>query len=236
MADGFEAELLEVDRAADPPQAFCDIVAEVFPVNGAAVSTLGNLLGTETLAESDAVAARLDELQFDLGEGPCWDAVSTGSAVLHPDIGSDHTRWPSLSEALVTEGVKAIFAFPLGVGPLRFGAIDLYSTTPMILNRTQTTHANAMAATLGRQVLRRAMAAIGADEDDNVDASAFSRRVIHQASGMVLAQIDVSADDARLVIQGHAFAHGRKMMEVAQDIISGELRFSRQSGRIEVDG
>ena len=51
---------------------------------------------------------------------------------------------------------------------------------------------------------------------------------------MVLAQLDLSADDARLVIQGQAFATSRPMMEVAQDIIDGRLRFVRDGSRIEV--
>ncbi len=50
----------------------------------------------------------------------------------------------------------------------------------------------------------------------------------------MLAQIDVSADDARLVIQGQAFASSRPMMDVAQDILDGRLRFTREGSRIEV--
>ena len=53
---------------------------QVFPVTGSAVSTVGGFLGSETVAASDEYAARLDELQFDLGEGPCWDAVRSGAA------------------------------------------------------------------------------------------------------------------------------------------------------------
>jgi hypothetical protein len=51
---------------------------------------------------------------------------------------------------------------------------------------------------------------------------------------MVLAQIDVSADDARLVIQGHAFTSGKPMMDIAEEILDGRLRFTRTGNRIEV--
>ncbi len=64
-----------------------------------------------------------------------------------------------------------------------------------------------MAQVVSRHVLRRALASIGEDPEGGIGA--YSRRLIHQASGVVLAQIDVSADDARLVIQGHAFAAGQ---------------------------
>jgi AmiR/NasT family two-component response regulator len=61
----------------------------------------------------------------------------------------------------------------------------------------------------------------------------YSRRIVHQATGIVLAQLDVSADDARLVIQSHAFANDRSMMDVSRDIVDGRLDLSLDHGRIE---
>jgi ribosomal protein S4 len=57
----------------------------------------------------------------------------------------------------------------------------------------------------------------------------FSRRLIHQATGMVLAQLDISAGDARLLIEGHAFAQNQPMREVAEAILERRLDFSNQS-------
>lgn len=233
MGESFEAVLETLERAPDQPERYCRAFVSVFPVAGAAVSTIGQILGSETLAASDDQAARIDELQFDLGEGPCWDAMRSAYPVLQPAIRtSGRDRWPAFTESIVREGVSSVFAFPLVVGPLRFGAIDLYSPVPVSLSETQTHQAEAMAQIVSRHVLRRALAAIGEDPEDNV--SAYSRRLIHQASGVVLAQIDVSADDARLVIQGQAFAEGRPMMDVAKDILDGRLRFTREGARIEV--
>jgi hypothetical protein len=234
MSDAFGRSLNELDHAENTPQAFCDVVLGAFPVTGATVSTLGGVLGTETLAATDAVAARLDELQFDLSEGPCWDAVVSGYPVLQPDLPTaGRVRWPSLSRALADEPINSVFAFPLVVGPLRFGAIDLYSSTHLVLDGAQASRVSAMAEVVSRHVLRRALNAIDAETDDS--GNAFSRRLIHQATGVVLAQLGISADDARLVIQGHAFARSRPMMQIAQEIIAGELRFTRNGGRIEVD-
>ena len=89
-----------------------------------------------------------------------------------------------------------------------------------------------MSEIVSRHVLRRALSEIGEDSEEGVGA--FSRRLIHQATGVVLASIDVSADDARLMIQGQAFAAGMSMMAIAQDILDGRLRFVRNGDRIEV--
>jgi hypothetical protein len=232
MSDSFAAALDALERSVQTPAGFCRPFLDVLPVSGASVSTVGDLLGSETLSASDELAARLDELQFDLGEGPCWDAVNSGRPVLEPDVRSlPRSTWPAFSDAILHAGISSIFAFPLAVGPLRMGAVDLYSVSPVELDRRQTKQADAMAAVVGRHVLRQALNAVGRDADDV--GNAFSRRLIHQATGVVLAQLDLSADDARLVIHGHAFAASRSMKEVAQDILDGRLNFSKGDSGIE---
>jgi GAF domain-containing protein len=229
MADQDErfAKALSDLRGELPPgQELGRPFVELFPISGTAISTLGDLLGSETLYASDAQAARLDELQFDLGIGPCWDALSTARPVLEPDLRHHPRRtWPSFSESAVADGVGSLFAFPLLVGSLRIGAVDMYSTRPVTLDRTQTRQAASLADLVGRQVLRQALIRSSLVDPEEPE-SPFSRRLVHQATGMVLAQLDISADDARLVLQGHAFATGRTMMEVSRDVVDGVLDFS----------
>jgi|GEM_PF-132760 len=208
---------------------------ELFPVEGTSISTIGDLLGSETVYAGDPQAARLDELQFDLGIGPCWDALSTARPVIEPDLRDrPQTVWPVFSEAAGADGVGSLFAFPMLVGSLRIGAVDMYARQPMTLDRVQTRQAASLADLVGRQVLRRALvqAAIDGPEEP---AGLFSRRLIHQASGMVLAQLGISADDARLVIQGHAFSTGRSMMQVSRDVVDGVLDFSTDEQGIAQD-
>ncbi|GAB2454831.1 GAF domain-containing protein [Conyzicola lurida] len=223
-----------LSRQTDDSSSFSFPFVDVFPVTGAAVSTLGRLLGSETLSASDPQAARLDELQFDLGEGPCWDAMTTARPVLTPDVRTQSPRrWPAFARAIDADELGAIFAFPLVIGPLRIGAVDLYSKRPTELTPIQSRQASEMADAVSRQVLRQALMRIGSDGSEDKAVNAFSRRVIHQATGMVLSQLDVPIDDARLVIEGHAFASNRSMMDVATDIVNGELNFSVRSTGIE---
>jgi len=231
----FPAAMEALNSQSDDATALSHPFLDVLPVTGAAVSTLGDFLGSETLSASDAQAARIDEIQFDLGEGPCWDAMTTARPVLAPDLRAHpSTSWPAFSRAILDDDLGAIFAFPLVIGPLRIGAVDLYSRQPTELTPTQSRQAAEMAGAVSRRVLRRAIMRMGGDgSGDDRSNSAFSRRVIHQATGMVLSQLDVAIDDARLVIEGHAFASNRSMMEVATDIVDGTLNFSVQSDGIE---
>lgn len=233
MSDILEQALADLAR----PEGRADMAApflRVLPVSGAAVSTVGEVLGSETLSASDDEALHVDELQFDLGEGPCWDAMRTARSVLQSDIRSAEAeaRWPSFTKAVSSRDVASIFAFPLAVGPLRFGAVDLYSRQPLTLDSRQTRQASTLASVVGRHVLRHALADL--EQLDIERMSPHSRRRVHQATGMVLAQLGISPEDARLVLEGHAFAAGSSMMEVADQVLSGQLSFTQDSGAIEV--
>ncbi|MET0715507.1 MAG: GAF and ANTAR domain-containing protein [Mycetocola sp.] len=233
MPDAF-ADAMDVLTGPTPPgTSLATPISDALPVNGVAISTMGDFLGNETLSASDALAARLDELQFDLGEGPCWDAFESGRPVLEPNLRQHPARiWPAFSDAIRHENIGAIHAFPLFIGPLRLGAMDMYSIEPTVLSEVHERQSAAIASVVSRLVLHRALEQAGGDPSSTTDTP-FSRRTIHQATGMVLAQLDIPPDEARLVIQAHAFATGRTMQEIAEDIVDRRLNFSMRDSGIE---
>lgn len=199
------------------------------PVSGASISTFGSFLGAETISATDARAGRVDELQFDLGEGPCWDALVSRRPVLQPNLATrSNGLWPAFSNAIRDEKIGSIFAFPLLFGPLGIGALDLYSLSPVSLTPKQQHDTTTLCAVVSRKLLRHALS----DDQPSDAANTFSRRLIHQATGMVLVQLDTTAEDAHLIIQARAFADNRSMREIAQDVIDHRIRFDAlpQSG------
>jgi hypothetical protein len=202
----------------------------VLPITGAAISTLSAPFGTETICASDAAAARLDEIQFDLGEGPCWDALATRRPVLTSDIRHQlHPAWPVFLQAIDDTDVGSLYAFPMIVGSLDIGAVDLYSQKPGTLTSGQVDDATTLAGIAARQVLRRVLLThtmMAVPETDD----GYSRRVVHQATGMVLAQLNVPASDALLILQGYAFSHGRTVGDVADDVVARKLDFTSELG------
>jgi hypothetical protein len=225
MTDRYVSALEGLRAAETRPESFAQPFVDVLPVSGAAVSTLGAFLGSETISATDELAARLDELQFDLSEGPCWQAVVHKRPILEPLLSPTHRDWPTFASAAAGQGVRSMFAFPLVVGALPVGAVDLYSIPEVDLTIEQCRQAVAMSEIVGRHVLRKAIRD-GELPDDDDEPGGFSRRVIHQATGVVIAQLQVSPDDARLIIQGHAFAAGRPMKEIAREILNGAVTFS----------
>jgi hypothetical protein len=225
----FNTARRELLAAHERKTSLCAPFLAALPVHGAAVSVLAGSAGQSTVCSSDDTATRLDELQFDLGEGPCWDAMNTLVPVLRPRLATDHDHeWPLFTSAVredaLASAVGSVFAFPLFVGSLGIGAVDLYSTTTRPLDESDVSDATELASIASWQVLR----SILTDEvlDDLEGPATHNRREVHQATGMVLAQLDISADEAALLLRAHAFASGRTVAEIAHDVIERRLDFA----------
>lgn len=56
----------------------------------------------------------------------------------------------------------------------------------------------------------------------------LSTREVHQATGMIVAQLGVTAHEAFVRMQGFAYSNGRMLSEVAQSVVHRQLRFDRE--------
>lgn len=210
-------------RGNDLSQVF----AENFPVGGAAISILAGPATGVTVSASDSIATRLDEMQFDLGEGPCWSALAHRlPALMHPHDTAG--EWPTFREAIssdaLTRGVMSLYAFPLAIGSLDIGAVDLYSGTSEPLPPELVSEATDLADVAAWSVLRTLL------QDDaqgyDTDSVGYARREVHQATGMIIVQLGVDAEDAELLLRAHAFADGRSVRDVAKDVVARRIDFT----------
>ena len=227
----FQAAVERLALARGRHTDLCEPFLDVLPVSGAAIATLVAPFVRETVCATNATAARLDEIQLDLGEGPIWDATATRNPVLVTDVHRTDTptaqgAWPALGPALSQLEVGAVYAFPLLVGSLTIGAVTLYSPRPGDLSSGEIVDALLLTNIVARQVLRDVLSE-QKPEADHDDDEGFSRRIVHQATGMVLAQMNSSASDALLLIHGQAFSSGRTVRQVATDVVARDLNFAR---------
>ena len=201
----------------------CVRFVSALPVQHAAISTLGPPFELETVCSSDPLAAALDRLQLDYGEGPCWDARETRAPILLPDLlARPSAGWPVLHQAIASHEIRAAYAFPMSVGSLNVGAVDLYSTSPDAMSTENVATATTMAAAAAVVVLRDAMSHL----DDSHRDDPSSRRIVHQATGMVIAQLRIPAAEALLVLRAHAFAIDGSVADVAAEVVARRLDFS----------
>ena len=218
----------DASPAARPDDGgLCSAFLEQLPVTGAAVSMFGGA-ATETLVcASDTLAAHLDELQFDLGEGPRWEALQTRLPVLVPDVRYTHPYvWPVFSKALLETDAAALFVFPITLGALDLGVVELHRMQPGDLSYADCSTAAMLASQTAGHLLRRVLSVNPPDNDPALDAALMSRREIHQATGMVLAQSGATAADALLLLRAHAFANEMTLRETADAVLQGLLSFA----------
>jgi hypothetical protein len=209
--------------AASDGSSLSDPFGYAFPAFGAALTTLGDPFDFQVVSATREDAGRFDELQIDLRQGPSWDSHAGAVPVLVGEIRQQPTPWPQLVEAIADLRIRAVFAFPLRVGHLGLGALCLSTADERGLELDEIEAAEALAGIAAHEILRRALARLHVPGFD--PSETFSRREVHQATGMVVAQLELSAADALLVIRAHAYATARPVRQVAADIVARRIGF-----------
>jgi hypothetical protein len=223
--------LLEIAGDVGDERALAEQVCRAYvmglDVDGAAISLLTASTSSQTLCATDATAELLEDLQFSLGEGACVEAAVTGRPVLVPNMHhtAEVSRWPTFAAAVVEQSdVGALFAVPFQWGAINLGVLDLYRTVPGSLSDVQLRDAIGAADMAALMFL-----GMRTDPGDGVwlDHSMYGRAEIHQATGMVLAQLEVTATDALARMRAYAFVEQRLLSDVAHDVVSRRLRFTQ---------
>ena len=223
--------LAEVQGSAAEGSGLADRLVRVgrdaMDVTGVGLSLMTGAGPSAVLAASDGSARVIEELQFSLGEGPCVDSVKTGRPVLHGDLAQTALElWPGFTAGALDAGVAAVFAFPLQVGAITLGALDLSRDTVGPLEDVDVREAVALAAAATALLLHLQMMSEPGDVHADLADSLVDRAVVHQASGMVAVQMETDLADALTVLRARAFASGRPIVDVAHDVVARHLRFS----------
>ncbi|WP_341952066.1 GAF and ANTAR domain-containing protein [Salinibacterium sp. TMP30] len=205
----------------------CSRFVDLLPITGASISVLDEAGNQSTICASDDTAAQLEAMQFELGEGPHWEALRTRRPVLVPDLRSaGHSEWPIFSEAVLETGAGALFSLPLSLGAVTIGLVDLYCSVPGNLSTSDLSAALNLAGSVTLPAARMAVQSAGHEKTSESTGEAPElRRDVHQATGMILVQMNVSATEAFLLLKAHAFSSGRTVLEVAQDVVARRLDF-----------
>jgi GAF domain-containing protein len=152
-----------------------------------------------------------------------WDQQDR--PVLEPDLADPGTpRWLAFTGPAVAAGVRAVFGFPLHVGAVRLGALNLYCDRPGPLTYEQHADALVLADVAARAVLMLQANAPPGKLAAELEANADFQYVVHQASGMVAAQLDASVGQALIRLRVYAFGNERSLAAVAADVVARQLR------------
>jgi hypothetical protein len=226
MGSGAVREILAAVRAASHdgtgrPDSLVRLCARTLPVSGVALALMTDEGPAGTVAASDGGALELEELQFTLGQGPCVDASRTGRPVLAPDLAATSSRsWPRFGAGADAAGLRAVFAFPLQVGGIRLGVLDLYRDTAGELAGAQLSDALSFADAATQLLLdMQSEDTAGGLPPAPALAALDDRAQVHQATGVVSVRAGVSLAHALALLRARAYAEGRPIGELARDVL-----------------
>lgn len=208
-----------------PLDRVCRGGVELFDQDTCAVVLMsGNDMGSLAAAYGPGSEVAAD-LQFALGDGPCLTSYRDGTSVVVPDLAAP-SLWPGFAAAAVAEGVHAVTVLPMRVGGIRLGVLYLANgTSGEILGEAlRDVYELAQLATLvvldQQQDRRDLLAGAAANEEW------AHRSVVHQATGMVSAQLEVPLDDALARLRATAYATERPLYDLAVDVVDRRVRLT----------
>lgn len=171
-----------------------------------------------TVASSDQLAERADEIQYGQDQGPCLQALRSNEIVHVPDLDNEY-RWGDYRVYAQGQGIRSSLSLPLNVRGSTIGALNLYSTEPHVfgtgeIERLATFARQAAAALtlLVRHVEQQTLS-------DQLRAALASRATIDQAMGMIMAQQRCTASEAFAVLRKASQHRNRKVSDIAAELI-----------------
>ena len=171
-----------------------------------------------SVAGSDDVAMRMDEVQYLRGHGPCLQAMRDGVRVDVPDMVAE-TRWGDYGAHAIATGVYSAVSLPLTVNGATIGALNLFSPDSHAFTEPDVARAQAFtgqAATALTILLRHARQTV---LDDELRQALASRAVIDQALGMLMVTRKMSSREAFEALRHASQTNNRKLSDIAADLI-----------------
>jgi len=206
-------------------ERLCRTTVQEAGVDGCGLSALTGAGTPLALYATNRVAAVIEELQFTLGEGPCMDAAASGVPVLVSDLRDPSEgiagRWPAFLDEADQAGVRAVFAFPVRIGAIALGVMDLYRSKPGGLSQDQISTTFSTVDAMSRSMLD--WERTPPDEPDQ-----SYPLTVHQAAGIAMVQLDTSIEEALVRLRATAYRAGRPVSELAADVVAGRYTFAEE--------
>lgn len=171
-----------------------------------------------TLASSDALTRQTDQVQYDHGEGPCLDTLSSGVPNYIPDTATEQ-RWASFCPDAHAQGVRSCLSLPLDTPAGVLGAYNLYSTHPDGFAEEMWPQLEALAGNAAGALAVALKLADQSQVSEDLRHALTSRSVIDQAIGIIMAQQRCDASRAFDLLRRASQNRNINLRELAAEIV-----------------
>ena len=172
-----------------------------------------------TAAATDDVARRIDQIELEVGEGPCVDAILEEAYQHDADLTTAKSPWPRFTERIVAETpVRSAIGYRLLLDGDKVGALNLFSDTPGGLTETSA-DVGAVIASFATVAL---MAIRAREEASTLREGLHSNREIGKAVGLLMAAHHISGEEAFDLLRKTSQELNMKLAHVASQVILGQ--------------
>jgi transcriptional regulator with GAF, ATPase, and Fis domain len=193
-------------------------VQAIEPVDICSISLVTNGK-IKTVGATDPMAALLDEIQYETGEGPCLSAIAEHETFLIPDMEKDET-WPVFSRRAAKEtGVASLLSYVLRVDASSLGAVNMMARHKDVFEPDDLT-AGTLFAAQARVALSNAVTHEG-DQTKiaQLEEAIQTRTVIGEAIGLLMASRKCDKDEAFEVLADMSQRSNTKLREIAAKLV-----------------
>jgi GAF domain-containing protein len=164
-----------------------------------------------TVAASDETLRLIDQLQFELGEGPCFDALRAEERVVANDLDQDE-RWTTWGPAMVSRvGMRSVLSFRLATRRDALGALTLYAAPAGAFDHEDVSEGEVLAA-------HTSVVLAASLKEEQLQRALESRTVIGQATGRLMERFGLDADQAFGVMRRVSQDHNIKLHVLARHL------------------
>jgi GAF domain-containing protein len=171
-----------------------------------------------TVTATDERAERLDEMQYNEGDGPCLSCARAGEVVTMDNSTIDE-RWPEYQVRATDAGLRGSLSMPLRLGEEAAGAMNFY----FFESHTLLDQERSMIGQFCDEASRTMSLALRHDQlatqNDHLHTAMGTRRVIDQAIGIIMAQNRCSAGEAFGVLRRASQNRNVKINQLAAEMI-----------------
>jgi hypothetical protein len=201
-------------------QAVVDAAVRLVPGCDHACVTLRQGERFTSAAASDDIARRVDELEREVGNGPCLDAITSEAYQHDPDL-LDGSTWPELARRTVQETpVRGMVGYRMVIGERKLGALNMFSDTPGALSMAS--------ADIGAIIASFASVTLVASTEhqraDELQSGLESNREIGKAIGLLMAAHDIDDAQAFEVLRRASSELNRKLVDIARELVAKHVR------------
>jgi GAF domain-containing protein len=186
---------------------------EVVPACDFVGITLRDKDRARTVATTSPAADQCDELQYELEEGPCLDAVCEEEAYLIDDVATD-PRWPRWGPRAAEVGAGSILSVRLADARGSLGALNMYSGKRAAFDSNSVDLALVFAS-------HAATAVSAANLVTGLHTALQSRHLIGAAQGILMARHDLGLEASFEVLRRYSNDTNRPLREVARIVVDG---------------